>query len=147
MTGHFRAAYAGTPLGIAASLLAACSPSDGIGENAEVYDGIEPQDIVTLIGTEPFWSFEINGESATYATPENPDGTAIAIERFAGNNGLGYSGELDAQPLQITVTPGECSDAMSDRVYPFTATISLGETTLFGCGYSTSEPFIGEEAP
>lgn len=128
-------------------LLGACSSGDGISQDAQAFDGIPEQDILTLSGTEPFWNIEINGDTATYSTPDNNEGTAIAVTRFAGNNGLGYSGQLDGEALQITVTPGACSDAMSDRDYPFTATVSLGETMLFGCGYSTSEPFTGEEVP
>ena len=40
-----------------------------------------------------------------------------------------------------------CSDTMSDRIYPYTATLSLGETMLLGCGYTSDEPFSGDPSP
>jgi len=54
---------------------------------------------------------------------------------------------LDGKPLTATLTPGECSDGMSDRRFPFVATIALGGETFAGCGYTTSQPFTGDEAP
>lgn len=130
----------------AALCLASCSDSadDGL---TGLYDGIADEETIYLTGTEPFWNMEIATESLTYSTPESPAGRRIAISRFAGNGGLGVAGTLDDASLQIAVTPGECSDGMSDRSYPFTATVSLGDTTLFGCGHTSSIPYTGEEAP
>ncbi|WP_427969260.1 COG3650 family protein [Altererythrobacter sp.] len=106
-----------------------------------VFDGIGEEEVVRLSGTEPFWSATIQGDVLTYSTPENIDGDAVAVTRFAGNGGLGFSGELGGKPLQVAVTPGTCNDGMSDRTYPFTATLTLGEAILFGCGYSDSNPY------
>ena len=127
--------------------LAGCVQGDGISSDADAYDGISQDETLHLLGTEPFWSFEIAGETAKFSSPEDIDGSEISVTRFAGNNGLGYSGELNEQALQIAVTPGDCSDGMSDRSYPFTATITWGDATLYGCGYTESQPFTGEEAP
>lgn len=128
-------------------LLAGCAQGDAISNNAEPYDGIGADETLYLLGTEPFWGFEITGERAEYTSPEDLDGTTISVSRFAGNNGLGYSGQLNDAVLQIAVTPGDCSDGMSDRSYPFTTTITWGQSTLYGCGYTDSEPFTGDEAP
>ena len=130
-----------------AMLIAGCAQGDAISNNTEAYDGVAESETLHLLGTEPFWGFEISGAIARYSSPEDIDGTEIAVTRFAGNNGLGFSGELDGSPIQIAVTPGECSDGMSDRSYPFTATVSIGDSTLYGCGYSDSQPFTGDEAP
>ena len=128
-----------------AAMLAACSQQDNIDPEGQVFDEIEEEAVITLLGNEPFWSFEIvregEGYLATYTTPENLEGTSFAAARFAGNNGLGFSGELDGTPVQIALTPGECDDGMSDRTYPYTATIAMGDKTLYGCGYSGDEPF------
>ena len=128
-------------------LLAACGQDDDISTDAEPYDGISESEKLTLLGNEPFWNIAIDGETATYSSPENIDGTEFTVARFAGNNGLGFSGELDGASMQITVTPGMCSDGMSDRDYPFTVTISWGDRSLEGCAYTDQEPFTGEEAP
>lgn len=131
----------------AAALLAGCAQGDSISNNTEPYDGIAEGETLYLSGTEPFWSIEVSGDAARYAAPEDLDGTDFAVSRFAGNNGLGYSGELKGRAIQIAVTPGECSDGMSETSYPLTATISWGDDTLLGCAYTDSQPAIGEEAP
>jgi len=133
--------------------LAGCAQSDGINQDGAVYEGIVPDAEISLIGTEPFWGIDIapgpksSGYLAVYASPENVDGQSFTLVRFAGNNGLGFSGELDGRPVQIAITPGDCSDAMSDRTYPYTATVKLGDITLRGCGYSGDVPFTGPEEP
>jgi uncharacterized membrane protein len=128
-------------------MMAACSQSDGISSDPEPYDGIAPDETIMLSGTEPFWGIAIDNDVATYNTPENSDGTVFEVSRFSGNNGLGFSGKLDGAAVDITVTPGDCSDNMSDRTYPFTATVSLGGEVLRGCGYTDRQSFTGAEAP
>jgi len=139
----------GLALGMAAAL-AACSPQQGEGittEQSAPYEGIAPEEIVTLAGTEPFWGMTIEGDVATYTTPDDPEGTVFEVSRFAGNNGLGFSGRLEGSDVTIAVTPGACSDGMSDRTYPFTATLAIGEARLAGCGHTDRQPFTGPAAP
>jgi len=140
---------AAIPIVLAVSaIVAGCtSAGDNRAETAEAYDGIGPDEKITLSGTEPFWNMTVEGEVLTYTTPENLDGTTTSVTRFTGNNGLGFSGELEGKSLQIAITPGTCSDGMSDRDYPFTATIKLGDDTLFGCGFTASQPYSGDETP
>lgn len=126
-------------------LVTACQPGEAPEEETAAYDGISPSETVTVVGNEPFWNGEITGDRMTWSTPENIDGETIGVSRFAGNNGLGFSGTLEGQPLQIAVTPGECSDGMSDRTFPFTVTVSLGDEQLSGCGYTDAQPYTGGE--
>jgi uncharacterized membrane protein len=136
-------------LALAGLSMTACTPArdDGIDPKGTVFDAVAPEEAVTLTGTEPFWNFRIETGEGLWTTPENQPGTRLTVTRFAGNGGLGFTGTLDGQPLTATLTPGECSDGMSDRRFPFVATIALGGETLAGCGYTTSQPFTGEEAP
>ncbi len=132
----------------AALLLAsACTPTqqDGVDPKGKTFDAVRGDEVVTLTGTEPFWNVTITGDAARYSNPEHPEGFDFAVTRFAGNNGLGFSGTLFAEPFTATLTPGTCSDGMSDRRFPFVATIALGGETLEGCGYTTSQPFTGGE--
>lgn len=137
-----------TLIAAAALSLAACAPTeDGIDPKGKTFDGIASDEIITLTGTEPFWAIEIKGDAATYSNPEQPEGVAFTVARFAGNNGLGLTGTLFAEPVTITLTPGQCSDGMSDRAFPYVATVALGEETLRGCGYTDKQPFTGDAAP
>jgi uncharacterized membrane protein len=137
------------PLAFLAAALAACGGNDEEPRPGEVavFDAIDDSEVITVLGTEPFWNARIEGVTLTYSTPENINGTQVSIERFAGNGGLGISGELDGVPLQLAITPGECSDSMSDRSYPYTATLALGGESLLGCAYTDLQGFSGEENP
>lgn len=145
ITHHHRAA-ASLLLGI--GILAACSPAaDGIDPAGKTFDAVAPEEVVTLTGTEPFWNLVVDGQNGVWTTPDNQPGTPIVLARFAGNNGLSFTGTLDGKPITATLTPGECSDGMSDRRFPFVATIALGGEALAGCGYTTSQAPTGDEAP
>jgi uncharacterized membrane protein len=135
---------------LAALLAAACAPAKeerGIDPQGKTFDRVAPAEAVTLIGTEPFWNLTIADGQGVWTTPDRQPGMALPLTRFAGNNGLGFTGTLDGKPLVATLTPGSCSDGMSDRRYPFVATIALGGETFEGCGYTTGQPFTGDAAP
>lgn len=156
------AAIRAVSAGACSVLLASCSQSPGdISRDAKPFDGIAPSSTITALGTEPFWGLDIAPEgagggavgdggeayTARFTSPDDLDGTPFAVTRFAGNNGISFSGELSGEPAQIALTPGECSDGMSDRLYPYTATVAWGEVTLFGCAHTSDEPFTGDETP
>ena len=115
--------------------------------STEAYDGIAEDETVRFSGTEPFWGGQVGGGSLTYSTPENQDGTTIAVERFAGRGGLSFTGALEGADLEMMVTPLECSDGMSDRIYPFTVTLKIGDDLRSGCGWTERQRFTGPEAP
>jgi uncharacterized membrane protein len=125
------------------------TPGDAPGnsEDTAPYSGIAPGETIRFTGTEPFWGGDVSGQTLTYSTPENIDGAAIQVERFAGRNGLSLSGELEGAPFDMAITPGQCSDGMSDRTYPFTVTLDLGGEQRRGCAWTDSKPFSGSERP
>ncbi|MXP14856.1 hypothetical protein GRI44_08875 [Altererythrobacter confluentis] len=144
--------YAG--LGAAMAFLAACQQDAGSSANVPgggaataAYDGIAEGDTVHFAGTEPFWGGTIAGAMLTYSTPENPEGTAFLVDRFAGNGGLGFTGTLDGAPFNMAITPGSCGDGMSDREYPFVVTLRIADETRRGCGWTDSQPFSGDAQP
>ena len=151
MKKGMRRSFAILSLGGLAAAASGCSQGDAIDESGAVYDGIAPDAAITLTGTEPFWGIEIEPEqagahAARFTIPEEIDGSVFSLTRFAGNNGLGFSGELEGRSVQIAITPGDCSGGMSNRSYPFVATVALDETTLMGCGFTDAAPFTGPEA-
>ena len=119
----------------------------GAAEDTAPYAGIAEDEALKFTGTEPFWGGEVDGKTLTYQTPENQDGEVIAVERFAGRGGIAFSGLLDGADFDMTVTPLECSDGMSDRTYPFTVTLEIGEETRNGCGWTERQRFEGPEHP
>ena len=123
----------------------ACSPDQPTGVPGDTGDTAPFGDIgegetVRFTGTEPFWSAEATGNRLLYRTAEDPDGMTVTVERFAGRGGLSFSGSAGGAAFDLTVTPGECSDGMSDATYPYTATLSVGGETRFGCAWTDANP-------
>lgn len=137
-----------------ALLLAACSPGHdaalpGDAQDDQPFAGIAADEVIRITGTEPFWGGEITGGQLVWTTPENSandhGGTRVDVARFAGRGGLGFSGELDGQAIDLMVTPASCSDGMSDRTYPFAVTVTLGAQQLEGCGWTDRQGYSGGE--
>ena len=134
--------------------LAACNgadPANITADEAEVFDGIAADETLYFGGTEPFWGGEVAGTRLTYTTPEDPEGQTITVKRFAGLGGMSFSGEMDVAgnvaAFDMAVTPGDCSDGMSDRTYPFSITLQLGDELRNGCGHTDAQPFAGAPNP
>jgi uncharacterized membrane protein len=123
------------------------SPTLATAADTQTYSGIGPDEVVHFVGTEPFWGGQVSGEALTYTTPENQTGQMIAVDRFAGRNGISFSGELGAMPFVLAVTPGRCSDGMSDRGYPFTVTLQVKGEQRQGCAWTDKHPATGPARP
>lgn len=125
--------------------LAACggTGSELPGDSADhrPWQGIGPDEAISIVGTEPFWGGTVTRGQLTYTTPDDPDGRSIAVSRFGGRGGLSFSGDLDGQALTLAITPGACSDGMSDRAFPYTVTMLLGSERRKGCAWTDAQPF------
>ena len=75
----------------------------GRGEDTAAYSGIGPEETIHFTGTEPFWGGEASGGTLTYSTPENIDGTTIAVERFAGAPEPGAIPGFERRPGEIAI--------------------------------------------
>ncbi|MHA6332924.1 COG3650 family protein [Qipengyuania sp. CAU 1752] len=126
-------------------MLAGCQQGEGSsnapGTSPQGYTGIAADEVITATGTEPFWNAKIAGSNLTYSTPENLDGTIIVVERFVGQGGIGFSGELGQRAFDLLVTPGQCSDGMSDRLYPYTVSLKIGDDLRTGCAFTDRQPY------
>jgi len=125
----------------------ASAPSAAAFDEAKPYDGIAADEQIEFTGTEPFWGGEVSGRTLTYKTPDDPSGRLVQVERFAGRGGISFSGMLGGVAVTMAITPSTCSDGMSDRSYPFTVTLRLGEETRSGCGWTDRQPFTGPANP
>jgi uncharacterized membrane protein len=141
------------PFAAAIMLLGAChaSPSTdnmpGDAEDNAPFDLVAESETVRFVGTEPFWGGQVKGTALTYSTPEIPDGTDIAVTRFAGRGGVSWSGTYNGVRFALAVAPGECSDGMSDRTFPFVATLEVDGEQRSGCAWTASKPFRDQQPP
>lgn len=133
------------------AVVAGCHQEADIGDtpgtSPQGFTAIGADEIISFNGTEPFWGGTVRGSELTYSTPENIDGTTIPVERFTGQGGLGFSGELEGRDFDLLITQGECSDGMSDRTYPYVATLKLGDELREGCAHTDKQPFSGPARP
>lgn len=81
------------------------------------------------LGTEPFWSVTVQQGRATLERPDRPPLT-VAVTLTQDPRALRYIGE----GLTLMVSPGPCSDGMSDALYADRVQVAFGEGTLKGCG-------------
>jgi uncharacterized membrane protein len=116
-------------------------------DDTRAYDGIRVDETVQFTGTEPFWGGSVSGAELTYSTPDTPDGAPIPVTRFAGRGGVSWSGTYQGKPFRLAVTEGKCSDGMSDRSYPFTATLEVLGEQRQGCAWTMRRSFDGTVAP
>lgn len=140
---------------LAVLALAACSqaeapaPAPEEPSPAPVLGGVDLAQPVRALGTEPFWSVELTGTEMVYTTPEPPERRAPQPGPVVQGTTATYEAETtDGSPLTITLIATECSDGMSDRIYPLTAMVKLGALELAGCAASSAGVMSsGESGP
>lgn len=106
---------------------------------ARTLAGVDLDQPLRVLGTEPFWAVEITPAGLTYSGVDRP-------EQKAANPGPALQGtvavwttETEAKvPLVVTLMATDCSDGMSDRTYPLTARVEVGDESLTGCAASIS---------
>lgn len=85
------------------------------------------------VGTEPFWNLKVRAGGMTLARPDHPEvTTANPGPRADGDQGV-FDASVGEQRLVLRLTPGDCSDGMSDRRYGYTAEVWIDGETLKGC--------------
>lgn len=88
-------------------------------------------------GTEPFWSLDISPAGIVFQSPESSPVTYpySASQNNAGSIEFNTSLNIGAtkSTLKVLLTPGDCSDGMSDIQYPYSAEVVLDGQRLRGC--------------
>lgn len=92
------------------------------------------------LGTEPFWAIIVKGGQATLTRPGYPPLTFAVSFRDDGLK-LRFHGD----GLTMTITPGPCSDGMSDALYMDHVQVAFAQGILKGCGGKRSEPGNGDD--
>jgi uncharacterized membrane protein len=125
--------------------LAACSdpaPPAAAPEPAPVpvvLGGVDLNQPLRALGTEPFWSVDITPEALVYSTPDGaPLGAGNPGPTVQGTTAVYAAAGADGTALVVTLIATECSDGMSDRTYPLTARVEAGSQTLNGCAASVA---------
>ncbi|RZJ05539.1 MAG: hypothetical protein EON89_03490 [Brevundimonas sp.] len=100
---------------------------------AAVLSGVDLKQPLRALGTEPFWSVELTGSEMIFSSPEEAGLRAPQPAPVMQGTIAIYESAVQSQEFKVTLTATECSDGMSDRTYPLTAIVKLGDRTLTGC--------------
>jgi len=135
-------------LALAASvlILSACSQGaetpeapTGPAGPAPALSGVDLTQPVRLLGTEPFWGIELTGSELVYSGVDRPEQRAPQPKPVVqGTVATLETRSASGTTFEVTLTATECSDGMSDRTYPLTALVKVGDETLMGCGASAA---------
>ena len=102
-----------------ATTAAACAPLPG--PPPPPYHGV---------GTEPFWNLLIDEHDITFVQPE-----AQPIKQPTPKVINGFAGEIYQTPrINVNIVHAQCSDGMSDRVYPDKVQVTVDGKQFNGCG-------------
>jgi uncharacterized membrane protein len=138
------------PLALALSV-AACS--QGTTEKAEApadaptpvsLGGVDLGQPLRALGTEPFWSVEITKDAMVYTGVDREEQRASNPQPVVQGTTAVYTASTDdGAEMIVTLIATECSDGMSDRLYPLTAKVEMGEVSLTGC--AASQAFLNSQ--
>lgn len=138
------------------ALVAACSdqpaepaPAPEPTPPAAVLAGVDLTKPVRILGTEPFWTIDLTGTELVYSGPDRPEQRAPQPAPTLQGTVATYEAETSTGgQISIMLTATECSDGMSDRTYPLTALVEVGDEKLSGCAASTAAiTTAGESGP
>lgn len=97
-------------------------------------NGVDLTEPLRVLGTEPFWLVEMTEGEMKFSGADLPEtaGPKPAPSMTVGQAEWSTTA-TDGRPLKVTMSGKDCSDGMSDRTYPLTATVVLGDVTYRGC--------------
>jgi len=122
-------------------LMAGCATTDAgppVGPPSTL-GGVNLDQPLRALGTEPFWAVELRQDALIYSGVDRPEQRAPRPRRIVDADEAVFRGVTGAgTALTVSLTPVTCSDGMSDRIYPLTARVEIGQERLSGCAASVS---------
>jgi heat shock protein HslJ len=94
-----------------------------------------PAETYRALGNEPFWTVTVANGRLTYESPEGGFSVAAPSPRTTFN-GHRY----ETRRIVLDITHAQCSDGMSDRVYPDSVMAIVDGRELRGCGGEPMAP-------
>ncbi|MGZ9100675.1 MAG: COG3650 family protein [Brevundimonas sp.] len=118
-------------------------------EPAPVLAGVDLGRPVRALGTEPFWGVDLTGTELVYAGADRPEQRAPQPRPLIQGTTATFEAVTSAgTSISVMLAATECSDGMSDRTYPLSAVVRVGDETLTGCAASVAAIMTtGESGP
>lgn len=86
-----------------------------------------------VVGTEPFWGVQVDGDGLLFTTVEDQAGKALQAAPMPRPDGVRYAGSDGTTDFELDLQRGTCSDGMSDRTYAYKARFRFGGIDHVGC--------------
>ncbi|MBX7249084.1 MAG: hypothetical protein K1X35_08600 [Caulobacteraceae bacterium] len=97
-------------------------------------NGVDLTEDLRVVGTEPFWSIDIDNDYLKFKGVDLPEATGQnAGPTMTPGTATWNVSTGDGTVLKVVLTGEKCSDGMSDREYPLTAKVDFGEKHFNGC--------------
>lgn len=107
--------------------------------------GVDLTQPLRLTGTEPFWGVDVTPQALVYSGVDRPEQRAVNPGPTLVGTVASWETKTDqGADLKILLTAAECSDGMSDRIYPLTARVEVAGETLKGCALPAAALQSGE---
>lgn len=118
-------------------------------EPAPVLAGVDLTEPVRALGAEPFWGVDLTGTELVYSGADRPEQRAPRPRPvIQGTTATFDAVTASGNPISVMLAATECSDGMSDRTYPLSAIVRIGDETLTGCAASVAAIMSsGESGP
>lgn len=136
----------------AALALGACQTEPEAPRNVQTYERAgnpvtrEPQPPLTARGQEPGWLLNMEKSTLTLLYQYGQKQfSAPTPEPEPITNGARYLTRDNGKTLVLELTRDYCEDSMSGMPYPYTATVTLADETLNGCGGDPKALLVGSE--
>ncbi len=100
------------------------------GSSACAHLPARPAPLYHAVGTEPFWNLLIDEHDITFVAPEQQP-----IKQPTPKTINGFAGEIyQTARINVNIVHAQCSDGMSDRVYPDKVQVTVDGKRFNGCG-------------
>lgn len=84
------------------------------------------------VGTEPFWHLTIDPQRMVFTEANAP---GVEIAQTTPRVIIGVAGEIYETPrIGVNIVHAQCSDGMSDRIYPDKVQVRVDDRRFEGCG-------------
>jgi uncharacterized membrane protein len=133
------------------TLLAACQPPAAAPDEPTppasiTLGGVDLGQPLRALGTEPFWSVAVTPTELKYDGVDRPLQTATNPGPVVAGTTAVFTAMTDQNnALVVTLIDTDCSDGMSERLYPLTAKVEISGETLSGCAISQAALDAGGE--
>lgn len=115
-------------------LVLGAAPADAA--PARSVNGVNLDQPLTAVGTEPFWDLKFGRGDLFFHVNEARLRGRFVRPRITRGKAVWTTRTTGGRPMIVTVTPGPCSDGMSDRTYPLTVRVAIGPDRYEGCAAS-----------